>query len=183
VNSCADPRRPDEAGFLLVEALVAVALVAICGGAALAAVVAVMHATARSLPAPALSGTVQNILTDLRAATAYDPAQLAALAGRGTTFDADEPGPDGEPRRVHITASVIHEAATDTYVGSVTARASNGTRVTFAARLVQEAPAPGAVIPAGTPPPSDPSRSAQSAPPAACDPESTACAASGGISL
>ncbi len=40
---------------------------------------------------PALTLTAQNILTDLRAATAYDPDALAALAGRSIAFDADDP--------------------------------------------------------------------------------------------
>ena len=163
MKRCAPPRL-DEAGFLLVEAVVAVAVIAVCAGAALAAAAAVMHAGARSLPAPALTLTAQNILTDLRAATAYDPLQLAGLAGRSTAFDVDEPGPNGTTQRVHIVAGVTRSAATNTYVGSVTARASNGTVVTIESTLVQEAPAPGSVVSASTPPPN------------ACDPVLAACA-------
>src|SRR5450755_3898624 len=142
----------DDAGFLLIEAVVAVALVAICAGAALAAVAAVTHAAARTRATPSLTLTAQNILTDLRAATAYDPAELTALAGRSTAFDAVEPGVAGTPRRVHIVASVTRSGL-DSFVGAVTARSTDGLTVTLQATLVQEAPAPGSVISANTPAP------------------------------
>jgi type II secretory pathway pseudopilin PulG len=142
---------------MLVEAIVAVALVAVCAAAALTAAAAVTHATARAFPAAALSSTAQNVLTDLRAATAYDPDELAALVNRSVSFEASEPAPDGSAQApIRITAAVTRSARTDAYVGSVTARASDGNAVTVQATLVQEAPAPGSVIPASTPPPSDP---------------------------
>ncbi len=146
------PAASNEAGFLLVEAIVAVALIAVCAGAALAAVAAITHAAARAVPAAALTLTAQNVLTDLRAVTAYDPLQLAALAGRSVTFDALESDAAGAPQPVHISAQVVG-SATQGYVGSVTVRGQNGTSVTVQATLVQEAPAPGSVVPAGTPPP------------------------------
>jgi type II secretory pathway pseudopilin PulG len=141
-----------DAGFLLIEAVVAVALIAICAGAALAAVAAVTHAAARTRATPSLTLGAQNILTDLRAATAYDPAQLTALAGRSTAFDAVEPGVDGAPRRVHFVARV-NRSGSNRFVGVVTARSADGTTVTVQATLVQEAPAPGSVIAASTPDP------------------------------
>ncbi|MGD0473049.1 MAG: hypothetical protein ABSB70_07500 [Candidatus Velthaea sp.] len=141
---------PADAGFLLIEAVVAVALIAMCAGAALAAVAAVTHAAAHTRATPALTLTAQNILTDLRAATAYDPDALAAMAGRSIAFDAAEPGPGGVTRSVHIVANVI-QADANKYVGFVTARAADGTAVTVQATLVQEAPAPGSVISASQP--------------------------------
>ena len=155
----AGPR--DEAGFLLIEAVVAVALIALCAGAALAAVAAVTHATARTLAAPALSLCAQNVLTDLRAATAYDPSQLAALDGKSATFDAAEAGIGGTIERVHIVATVTRSEQ-NAYVGTVTARSADGASVTVSATLVQEAPAPGSVVSASTPPP-DTLRSAAAA--------------------
>ncbi len=148
--------RASEAGFLLVEAVVAVALVTICAGAALAAVVAVTQARDHAEPTSSLTLTAQNILTDLRAATAYDPGQLAALDGQSRSFDADEPGPDGAPRRAHIVVAVTRSTGSEETVARVTVSASNGTTVTVNGTLMQEAPAPGSVI-LGNTPPSDPS--------------------------
>lgn len=156
----AEPSGTAEAGFLLVEAVIAAVLVAICAGAALAAVAAVTHARAHARPAAALTLSAQNILTDLRSATAYDGAQLASLAGRSTAFDADEPGPDGAPRRVHIVVGVTRDATTQAYVAEVTATATGGASVTIHGTLVQEAPAPGSVVSASTPAPPDPLRPA-----------------------
>jgi type II secretory pathway pseudopilin PulG len=158
----------DEAGFLLLEAVVAVALIALCAGAALAAVAAVTHAAARTLATPALSLCAQNVLTDLRAATAYDPAQLAALDGKSTTFDTAEAEIGGAIRRVHIVATVTRSGQ-DSYVGTVTARSADGASVAVSATLVQEAPAPGSVVSASTPPP-DALRSAAAAIPGATGP-------------
>jgi hypothetical protein len=138
------------------EAVVAVALIALCAGAALAAVAAVTHATARTLRSPGLTLTAQNILTDLRAATAYDPAQLAALDGKSTAFDVREPGlVAGALHRVHVVANVTRSSL-NSYVGAVTVRSDDGTAVTIRTTLVQEAPAPGSVVSASTPPPEAP---------------------------
>jgi plastocyanin len=119
----------------------------------LAAVVAVTRGTARALPAAALTETAQNVLTDLRAATAYDPAELAALVGRSVSFEAREPAADGSAHSVRIVAAVTRSELTGGYLATVTARAADGTSVSVRAALVQEAPAPGAVVPAEDPPP------------------------------
>ena len=136
---------------MLIEALVAVALVAICAGAALAAVVAVTHAAAHAAPAPGFVSTAQNVLTDLRAATAYDAGAVAALAGRSTEFDVDEPGSGGTTQRVHITIAVT-AAANGADTATVTVRSSAGA-ATAQTSLAPEAPAPGTVLPASTPAP------------------------------
>jgi type II secretory pathway pseudopilin PulG len=159
---CSSPAgRSAQAGFVLVEAVVAVALIALSAGAALAAVAAVTHASAHAAAEPALTLTAQNVLTDLRAATAYDPAGLAALAGRSAAFDADEPVGDDAPRRVHVVAGVAGTAA-DGYTATVTVSRPDGASVTVSSPLVQEAPAPGSVVPAATPGP-------------VCDGASTGC--------
>ena len=64
------PNWPAEDGFAMIEAVVAVGLVAIGVGSALAGAVAVERETAAEQRG-ALIQTAQNILTDLRAATAY----------------------------------------------------------------------------------------------------------------
>jgi hypothetical protein len=142
-----------EAGFLLLEAVIAVALVAICAGAALAAVATVMHATSRALPVPGLTVSAQNVLTDLRAATAYDPVELAALDGKTTTFAADELGSDGSLRRLRIAVGITAGTHSGAYLATVTVTAADGSAVTLAATLVAEAPAPGSTVPAAEPTP------------------------------
>jgi prepilin-type N-terminal cleavage/methylation domain-containing protein len=146
-------RRCADDGFVLLEAIVAVAIIAICAGAALAALSAFAHDAGRALPAASLTVSAQNVLTDLRAATAYDPAELAGLAGRSTTFTATEPGPSGSPLPVAITVDVVPATSPGSDVGVVTARAPSGAAVTVSATLAAEAPAPGSVVPASTPPP------------------------------
>jgi type II secretory pathway pseudopilin PulG len=160
VNDRTPVPRPSEAGFLLVEVLVAVAIVAVCAGAALAAAGAVVRTSAHAVSAAALTRSAENIVTDLRAATAYDPAELAALAGKSRAFDAPEPGPDGSPRPVHITVNIRRLTATDSYAAVVTARTEGASAVTVAATLVQEAPAPGTILSASTPPPASASSAA-----------------------
>ncbi len=150
MESGARARRRGDAGFLLVEAQFAAALVAVAGGIALAAVACATHAAARALPAAALAGSATNVLTDLRAATAYDPAELAALAGREAAFDARELGAGATSHVVHIVASVAR--ASGGYVATVTA-SGDGAIVTLRSTLAVEAPQPGSVAPAGTPPP------------------------------
>lgn len=145
VDSPPDPGHA-QAGFVLLEAVVAVALIAIAVTATLAAAASAIHATAGSLSAATLSSTAQNVLTDLRATTVYDPDQLASLAGRSVTFTAMEPGPAGSPVPVTIRVIVASSAAADSYTGSVTARALHGGEVTVTRALAQEAPAPGTVL-------------------------------------
>jgi hypothetical protein len=183
VKQCANSHRSDEGGFLLVEALISVAMIGVCAGALIAAIVAVTHATAHRLPTSSLMLTAQDILTDLRAATAYDSGQLAALAGRTAAFDVAETGPDGLPHSVHIVAGVTRSAATGAYVGSVTARGFNGAVVTIQATLVQEAPPPGSVVPAGTPAAEDSAGGAVQTQPAGCDRIVACSGESGGILL
>jgi type II secretory pathway pseudopilin PulG len=152
VRHCVADAARDDAGFVLIEAVAATALIAICAGAALAAAVAVTHAAARTVSAAELTVTAQNVVTDLRAATAYDSVELAGLGGRSVSFQTQEPGPTGSPRPVTISVSVTRAPA-GVEIGSVTVRAADGAAITICAVLVQEAPAPGSVLPASTPAP------------------------------
>lgn len=153
MRRCTPAGPGNEAGFLLVEAVLAAALLALSAAAALGAVAIVTHAMARTAPAAELTATAQNVLADLRAATAYDPIQLAALAGRTIAFDALEPAAGGVPRRVHINVSIAAATATAPAQAMVTASGVAGAVVTLRCALVQEAPPPGSLVPAGTPPP------------------------------
>lgn len=143
-----------EAGFLMVEAIVGVALIGMCAGIVMAAVVAVSHQTAaRPAAAAALASTAQNIVTDLRAATAYDGAQIAQLIGRSTAFDVTENDAAGLPHTLHVVAAVTAGELDGAAVVSVTVRNAAGTAASVQATLVQEAPAPRSIVPAFTPAP------------------------------
>jgi hypothetical protein len=153
VRRCASAGPSTEAGFLLVEAVLAAALIALSAAAALGAVAIVMHAAARAVPAAELTATAQNVLADLRAATAYDPAQLAALGGRTVAFDAIEPAAGGVAQRVRVSVSIVPASQAAPAEATVTAAGAAGAVVTLRSALVQEAPAPGSVVPATAPPP------------------------------
>lgn len=139
-------RRPAEGGFLLIEAIVGTAIVALCAGAAFLAIVTVQHQLAVAERRSALTLTAQNMLTDLRAATAYDPAQLAALPGRATEFDFTEPGSDGSPRTLHATVTATRTTPPARTTVLVTVRNALGQSATVQSTLSVEAPAPGSVL-------------------------------------
>jgi Tfp pilus assembly protein PilV len=125
----------------MVETLVAVTVTGIAVLGIAGAVAASLYGAARSETKLALAGDASNVLTDLRAASAYDPAMLAAMSGRSVSAQLRLPDARGA-RGVTIAARVVPRAA-GSYVASVTATAPDGTAVTEEVTLVQEAPAPG----------------------------------------
>jgi prepilin-type N-terminal cleavage/methylation domain-containing protein len=131
-----------ERGFTLLETLVALAIAAIAIAGVAGAVTSSLYASARSETKILLAADASNVLTDLRAAGAYDPAALAAMAGRSASARLVLPG-SREPRVVAIEARVVRDATPDRYLASVTASAPDGTSVTQQVTLVVEAPAPG----------------------------------------
>jgi type II secretory pathway pseudopilin PulG len=132
---------------MLVEALVGVGIVAIVAGAALAGVATVTHSAAHELSRSALRATAQNVLTDLRAATAYDPIELAGLSGTSVSFSAT----DGDsPTTITVRVGI---ASDRTYPATVEARAADGTTVTLDGVLAAEAPAPGTIDAPSSPEP------------------------------
>jgi len=143
-----------DAGFLLIEAQFAAALVAVAAGVTLAAAAAAAHASAHALPAATLTASAQNVLTDLRAATAYDATLLTGITGRSIAFDAAEPGPDGAAHTVHFQVTVTPWPP-GSALDEITAGDASGT-ITLRTTLAVEAPPPGTVLPASTPPPSAP---------------------------
>jgi type II secretory pathway pseudopilin PulG len=134
--------RECERGFTLLEALAALALTALAIAGVAGSVAACLHVTARSQTKLLLAADAQNVLTDLRAATAYDPALLAALAGRSTSVRLTFSGAHGT-RTVALDADVARPSLPGSYLATVTATAPDGTAVSQSVTLTQEAPAPG----------------------------------------
>jgi prepilin-type N-terminal cleavage/methylation domain-containing protein len=139
-----------ERGFTLLETLAAVTVTGIAVLGVAGAVAASLYGSARSETRLLLADDATNVLTDLRAASAYDPAMLAALDGRRVTARLAFPGTHG-PRIVVMTAAVARQAApaggSGEYLATVTATAADGTSVTERVTLVAEAPAPGSRLP------------------------------------
>jgi type II secretory pathway pseudopilin PulG len=148
-----------EAGFTLAEATVAVALVGMGVGGVVAALLSVMRPVAEQRASAVLTNTAQNILADLRAATAYGTTSLSGLAGRGLSLRIVEPRADGTNESI-----AVRETFADAGSGvAVTIECADpsGHAVAVSAPLVREAPEPGSVVTAdpslryepSTPPP------------------------------
>jgi type II secretory pathway pseudopilin PulG len=151
--SAASPR-DDERGFTLIEALVAAGILAFVLVCALGAAGAAVRGAKSAAPRAALAEIAQNVLADLRAASAYDPEELAALGAAGSRrFTLDEPQADGSSAQRTVTAAVVPNAAGAGYIATVTVDDAAGNTISMHSTLVQEAPAPGSVLPLSTPPP------------------------------
>jgi Tfp pilus assembly protein PilV len=149
--SVASPRN-GERGFTLIEALIAAGILTVVVLCAMAAVSAAARATARAAPRAILAETAQNVLADLRAASAYDPAELADLAAEGSRRVAlEEEQADGSGLRQAVTTEIVPNAAGAGYLATVTVKDVAGNTVTLRSTLVQEAPAPGSVVPLSSP--------------------------------
>jgi Tfp pilus assembly protein PilV len=134
-----------EGGFTLLETLIAVALTTIAVLGVTGAVARALYGTARSETRLLLAADAANVLTDLRAASAYDPGMLARMSGQRVAVTLALPGAKA-PRAVGIVATVSAQGASGTYVARVTATAADGTTVTQERTLVVEAPAPGSRV-------------------------------------
>jgi len=138
--------REHERGFTLLETLAAVTVTTIAVLGVAGAVAASLYGNARSETKLLLADDAANVLTDLRAASAYDPAMLAAMDGRRVSTRLALPGGSG-PRIVEVTAGVARQPAAGEYLATVTATAADGTSVTQRVTLTAEAPAPGSRVP------------------------------------
>jgi len=138
--------RDHERGFTLLETLAAAAITGIAVLGVAGAVAASLYGSARSETRLLLADDASNVLTDLRAASAYDPAMLAAMDGRRVSARLALPGSPG-PRIVEVTAGVARQAPAGEYFATVTATAADGTSVTQRVTLADEAPAPGSRVP------------------------------------
>jgi len=122
-------------GFSLIEVLAASALTIAVILAVSGAVLASLHATALADDRAALADDALNVITDVRAATAYDAALLARLAGRSATTSVPRASGGLETIAVAIDAGARP---------TVTVTASDGAvSATERQRLYNEAPPPG----------------------------------------
>ncbi len=169
--------RPEERGFTLIEALVATGVLTVVLACTMGAVAVAVRAAHSAAPRSALAEIAQNVLADLRAATAYDPDELAALAATGVRrFTLEEPQADGSTAQDGVTEAVVPNASGAGYTASVTVDDAAGNAVTLHSTLVQEAPVPGSVVPLSTSPPVG-GNSEQGTLPGGCDSGSAACRA------
>jgi prepilin-type N-terminal cleavage/methylation domain-containing protein len=138
--------REHERGFTLLETLAAVSVTGIAVLGVAGAVAASLYGSARAETRLLLADDASNVLTDVRAASAYDPAMLASLNGRRVSARIALPGAQG-PRVVQLTAGVARQTDAGEYLATVTATAADGTSVTQQVTLTAEAPAPGSRVP------------------------------------
>lgn len=135
--------RRNERGFTLIEAVFTIALTTGVLLAVMGAVTNSLHASASETTRIALRDDALGVLADLRAATAYDDALLAATIGRTSTQTIATAGGAHETIAVSVNGVLVggHEHIVAT--ASVT---QNATTVTERETLYAEAPAPGSTI-------------------------------------
>jgi len=138
-------------GFSLLEVTIAGALVSFVVLGVSSAVLNSLRATATLTAHEALADDALNVLSDLRAATAYDGDALAHIAGRNSTATIVR---DGKP--VTIAISIGPADANGAVVAKVTATDATGATATEQQTLYVEAPAPGSVIDQPSPGPAPP---------------------------
>jgi prepilin-type N-terminal cleavage/methylation domain-containing protein len=143
-SPAAPPGLRAQRGFTLLEALIAIAVTSVAVLGVAGAVLGMLRSLALETDKTALADDALNVLADLRAATAYDGAFLAKLAGRSASQTLTLAGPSG-PRSITVTTTVSPKGD-GVYVASVTAANAGGVAVTEQAVLTQEAPAPGSVV-------------------------------------
>lgn len=136
-----------ERGFSLIEVLIASALTI---GVLLAATTAVansLHGSALAAQTMALHDDALNVLTDVRALTAYDDmsdlsrTRLRALVGRSATTKVMRPNRSAET----ITLTVSQAPGAPNPVANATVNA-HGISVTERTTLSVEAPSPGSSV-------------------------------------
>ncbi len=170
------PPRGDESGFSLIEALVAVGILTVAVLCAMGAVTVAVRAAANGAPRAALTATAQNVLADLRAASAYDSSELAELVAAGSRrLNIEASQTEGPATAQTVTVAVAPNASGAGYTATVTVDDASGNTVTLRSTLVQEAPAPGSVIPLSSPPPAEAPPRTNGPAPGGCDPSAATC--------
>jgi type II secretory pathway pseudopilin PulG len=126
----------NERGFSLIEVAVGSGILTLGIAAAAQSQVAFTHAVAHLRSAERASSIARDILSDARAAAAYDPAALAPLAGTARDFSLDGAA-------VHVSYAI---AAPGTYTIGVSVTDPGGAALSVTGALIGEAPAPGASL-------------------------------------
>jgi len=148
-------------GFTLIEAVMTAAVVSMLVAGIYDAVLMNLKGGSRPVQDAALAAAARNIVTDLRAATAYDPSALKSLYGTTATRSVALPQPIGSTQTVTVNCTTtIDPVASGAPSTSVTATPTNATvvctnpttnrSVTIVSQLWNEAPAPGSSL-QGTP--------------------------------
>lgn len=140
-------------GFSLIEAIVAVGIFSIAIGGMIAAMLAVLKPMAESRWSAQLTTVAQNVLTDLRAASAYDTAVLAAAEAKRTTFTVPDPSASGSvvPPPLSVTVTYVRPNPGAPMHAVVQVADAQRHVVRVDGVLVHEAPYPGEVVAAGPP--------------------------------
>jgi prepilin-type N-terminal cleavage/methylation domain-containing protein len=143
-----------EAGFTLIEVVVATALTASLSLCVFAAIASSLHAVDRLENRVNLSDDALNILSDLRESTAYDPAALKQIVGHSLTTTFTDPQSNAPARKLQARLSVTQTSPAMPIFATVTVVDAAGNTATERQTLSSEAPAPGSVIDAATASPS-----------------------------
>ncbi len=141
--------RTFERGFTLLEAAIATALTCAVVLGLAATVAHALHANATLAERAALTDDALNVLSDLRAATAYDAGALAQITGRTTNATIVRNG-----QSLAVTVAVGSSGPATPTIANVTVTDPNGESATMSRQLYVEAPAPGSVIDEPSPSPS-----------------------------
>ncbi|HTV74731.1 MAG TPA: hypothetical protein VME66_13625 [Candidatus Acidoferrales bacterium] len=138
-----------EEGFTLIEAVIVTGLLALGIGTVMAALLCALRPIADMEHTATLAAVVENVVTDLRASSAYGAGTvaLATAAGTSNTFTVTEPVVEGTP--VPIAVTVTYEAQsqpTDPVNVDITATAPDGESLSVTQRFVPQAPPVGYVF-------------------------------------
>ncbi len=141
--------RTSERGFTLLEAAIATALTCAVVLGLVATVAHALHANATIAERAALTDDALNVLSDLRAATAYDAGALAQMTGKTTNATIVRNG-----QSLAVVVAVGGSGPATPVIANVTVTDPNGESATISRQLYVEAPAPGSVIDEPSPAPS-----------------------------
>lgn len=141
-----------EEGFSLIEAIVAVAIFSVAAGGMLSATLAVMRPIADSRWNAQLTSVAQNVLADVRAASAYDTSVIAYNVGQQNTFSVPNlgaslaPGSHVLPPPYQVVVSYWRKDANSPVHAIVRVADAQQHLVQVDGVLAQEAPAPGSIV-------------------------------------
>jgi type II secretory pathway pseudopilin PulG len=143
-----------ERGFTLLETIVATSVTTGVAVGVLSVVLSSLHSVNRIEERVNLSDHALNMLSDVREATAYEPALLKQLVGRSAAGSFSTADPDA-PQTFRATFSLTQASPVAPIVGVATVTDAAGNAVTEQQTFSAEAPAPGSVIDAATAAPTD----------------------------